>query len=127
MCPQRATAGLRRTTAELTDGNLDNGSSSNSNPVNESPTPIQPADPVTMEISSSPPLTDLERENLVSWRSQEVEELHYPEVHGVQRFYTPHLISVSAAPSSKECLFSVYKDDMSWLPTATLNTIYMPT
>ncbi|XP_029309771.1 uncharacterized protein LOC115022813 isoform X2 [Cottoperca gobio] len=38
-----------------------------------------------MEISSSPPITDMERENLVSWRSQEVEELHYPEVHGVQQ------------------------------------------
>ncbi|XP_051267352.1 uncharacterized protein LOC127369718 isoform X5 [Dicentrarchus labrax] len=38
-----------------------------------------------MEISSSPPLTELERENVVSWHSQEVEELHYPEVHGVQR------------------------------------------
>lgn len=38
-----------------------------------------------MEISSSPPLTDLERDNLVSWRSQEVEELLYPEVHGVQQ------------------------------------------
>ncbi|XP_074508458.1 uncharacterized protein LOC141777795 isoform X2 [Sebastes fasciatus] len=38
-----------------------------------------------MEISSSPPLTDMERENLVSWRSQEVEELHYPAVHGVKQ------------------------------------------
>ncbi|XP_042354279.1 uncharacterized protein LOC121951858 [Plectropomus leopardus] len=81
----RATAGLRRTTPELTDGNHDNSSSGNDNPVNDSPTPVQPTDPVTMEISSSPPLTDLERENLVSWRSQEVGELHYPEVHGVQQ------------------------------------------
>ncbi|KAF1384039.1 hypothetical protein PFLUV_G00138090 [Perca fluviatilis] len=38
-----------------------------------------------MEISSSPPLTHMERENVVSWRSQEVEELHYPEGHGVQQ------------------------------------------
>ncbi|XP_076600485.1 uncharacterized protein LOC143328906 isoform X2 [Chaetodon auriga] len=81
----RATAGLRRIPAELTDGNQDNGSSSNSNPLNNSPTPVQPADPDTMEISSSPPLTDLDRENLVSWHSREVEELHYPEVHGVQQ------------------------------------------
>lgn len=80
MCPQRATAGLRRT-AELTDGNHDNGSSGNNSPINDSPTSVQP---VTMEISSSPPLTDLERENLISWHSQEVEELHYPEIHGVQ-------------------------------------------
>ncbi|XP_039670587.1 cyclic nucleotide-gated cation channel beta-1 [Perca fluviatilis] len=81
----RATAGLGRTTAELTDGNHDNSGSSNNNPVNDSPTAIQPTDPVTMEISSSPPLTHMERENVVSWRSQEVEELHYPEGHGVQQ------------------------------------------
>ncbi|XP_044074547.1 uncharacterized protein LOC122886424 isoform X2 [Siniperca chuatsi] len=81
----RATAGLRRTTAELPDGNHDNGSSCNNNPVNDSPTPIQPTVRVTMEISSSPPLTDVERENLVRWRSQEVEELHYQEVHEVQQ------------------------------------------
>lgn len=85
MCPQRATAGLRRTPAELTDGNHDNGTSGNSNPLNNSLTPIQPTDPVTMEISSSPPLTDLERENLVSWHGREVEELHYPEVCGMQQ------------------------------------------
>lgn len=83
LCPQRATAGLRRTTAELTDGNQDSNSSNN-NTVNDSPTPTQPTDPVAMEISSSPPLTDLERENLVSWRDQEVEELHYPETHEIQ-------------------------------------------
>lgn len=81
LCPQRATAGLRRTTAELTDGNQDNGSSGNNSPVNDSPTPIQPTDPVAMEISSSP----LERENLVSWRGQEVEELHYTEAHEMQQ------------------------------------------
>lgn len=70
----RATAGLRRTPAELTDGNQDNSSSGNSNPVNDPPTAEQPTDSVTMEISSSPPLTDLE-----SWSGQEAEELHYPE------------------------------------------------
>ncbi|XP_056248325.1 uncharacterized protein LOC130179401 isoform X2 [Seriola aureovittata] len=80
----RATAGLRRTTPELTDGNQDNCSSGNSNPVDDSSTPTQPADPVTMEISSSPPLTDLERDNLFSFHGQEVEELHYPEVHGIE-------------------------------------------
>ncbi|XP_041658587.1 uncharacterized protein LOC121519767 isoform X2 [Cheilinus undulatus] len=72
----RATAGLRRTPAELTDGNHDNSSSGNSNPVNDPPSAEQPTDPVTMEISSSPPLTDLE-----SWSGQEAEELHYPEGH----------------------------------------------
>ncbi|XP_038573112.1 uncharacterized protein LOC119901605 [Micropterus salmoides] len=74
----RATAGLRRTTAELTDDD----SSGNNNPVNNSPT----TDPVTMEISSSPPLTDAERENSVlCCRSRDAEELHYPGVHGVQQ------------------------------------------
>ncbi|XP_045908021.1 uncharacterized protein LOC123972540 [Micropterus dolomieu] len=74
----RATAGLRRTTAELTDDD----SSGNNNPVNNSPT----TDPVTMEISSSPPLTDAERENSVlCCRSRDTEELHYPGVHGVQQ------------------------------------------
>ncbi|XP_071347495.1 midasin-like isoform X2 [Trachinotus anak] len=80
----RATAGLRRTTPELTDGNHDNCSSGNNNPVDDSSTPTQPADPVAMEISSSPPLTDPERDNLFSCRSQEVEELHYPEVYGLE-------------------------------------------
>lgn len=77
--PQRATAGLRRTTPELTDGNQENDYT-----VNDSPTPTQPTNPVAMEISSSPPLTDLERENLVGWRDQELEELHYPETHEIQ-------------------------------------------
>ncbi|TMS09938.1 hypothetical protein E3U43_002597 [Larimichthys crocea] len=81
----RATAGLRRTTPELTDGNHNNSTSSNNSPVNNSPTPVQPTDPVTMEISSSPPLTDLERENLVSWCSRGVDEPHYPEIHGMQQ------------------------------------------
>lgn len=82
---QRATAGLRRTTAELTDGNQDDSSSGNSNPVNDSRTPVEATDPASMEISSSPPLTDLERETLVSWHDQEIEELHYPEVHEIQQ------------------------------------------
>ncbi|TKS80403.1 hypothetical protein D9C73_013364 [Collichthys lucidus] len=79
LCPQRATAGLRRTTPELTDGNHNNSTSSNNSPVNNSPTPVQPTDPVTMEISSSPPLTDL------SWCSRGVDEPHYPEIHGMQQ------------------------------------------
>lgn len=82
---QRATAGLRRTTAELTDGNQDDSSSGNSNPVTDSRTPFEATDPASMEISSSPPLTDLERETLVSWHDQEIEELHYPEVHEIQQ------------------------------------------
>lgn len=82
---QRATAGLRRTTAELTDANQDNSSSSNDNPVNDSSTPLQPTEAVAMEISSSPPLTDLERENMVSWHDQEVEEVHYPESQEMQQ------------------------------------------
>lgn len=82
---QRATAGLRRTTAELTDGNQDDSSSGNSNSVNDSRTPLEVTDPASMEISSSPPLTDLERETLVSWHDQEIEELHYPEAHEIQQ------------------------------------------
>uniref|UniRef100_UPI0037E7E144 cyclic nucleotide-gated channel beta-1-like isoform X2 n=1 Tax=Semicossyphus pulcher TaxID=241346 RepID=UPI0037E7E144 len=70
----RATAGLRRTTPELTDSNHDNGS-----PATDSPTSEQLTDPVAMEISSSLPLTDLE-----SFCSKE-EELHYPEAHGGQQ------------------------------------------
>ncbi|XP_035491365.2 uncharacterized protein si:ch211-153l6.6 isoform X3 [Scophthalmus maximus] len=80
----RATAGVRRTTAELTDGNPDNGSSGNSHPVDDSSNPTQPTDPVTMEISSSPPLADLERDNLFNFHNQEVEELQYPEFHGLE-------------------------------------------
>lgn len=79
LCPQRATAGLRRPAAELTDGNQGNLSASNSNPVNDTSNPVQQMDPVAMEISSSPPMTDLERENIVSWHSEEVQELHYPD------------------------------------------------
>ncbi|KAL6104711.1 uncharacterized protein ACO6RY_14376 [Pungitius sinensis] len=72
----RATAGLRRPPAELTDGNPDNN-----NPANDSPRPIQPSDPVTMESSSSPPPSDT-GSDLVILGNQEVEELHYTEVHG---------------------------------------------
>lgn len=82
---QRATAGLRRTTAELTDASQDNCVSSSDNSVNDDSTPPRPTEPVVMEISSSPPLTDLERENMVSWRDQEVEELHYPECLEIQQ------------------------------------------
>ncbi|KAM8727863.1 uncharacterized protein AB9X84_001381 isoform 2-T2 [Acanthopagrus schlegelii] len=81
----RATAGLRRATPELTDSHQDDGSTSDNNPVNDSLTPIQPTDPVNMAISSSPPLTELERENLVSWNSRELVEPNYPEVHGMQQ------------------------------------------
>ncbi|XP_065809802.1 midasin-like isoform X2 [Labrus bergylta] len=75
----RATTGLRRT-PELTDGNHDDSSSGDINPVNDPTTAEQPTDPDTMEISSSPPLTDLE-----SWHSQEAQELHYPEGHRGQQ------------------------------------------
>ncbi|CAN9502855.1 unnamed protein product [Ophioblennius macclurei] len=69
----RATAGLRRTTPELTDGNQDDDASDN--PADNPPT--RPADPVTMEISSSPPLTDLERDNFFSYQIQD-----QPDVQG---------------------------------------------
>lgn len=86
MFPQRATAGLRRTTPELTDGNHDDGTSSeDNNPASgEHPTAEQTAEPGSMEVSSSPPLTELERDNLLSWHGQDAEELHYPEVLGLQ-------------------------------------------
>lgn len=85
MSLQRATAGLRRTTAELTDGNQDNCVSCSDNSANDDSTPPPPTEPVAMEISSSPPLTDLDRENMVSWRDQEAEELHYPECLEIQQ------------------------------------------
>ncbi|KAF3698870.1 hypothetical protein EXN66_Car014557 [Channa argus] len=76
----RATAGLRRTTPELTGGNHDNN-----NPVDDDSTPTQPTNPVAMEISSpDQPLTDLERNNLFSSHSQEVEKVQYPEGHGME-------------------------------------------
>ncbi|KAM8851093.1 uncharacterized protein AB9W97_021964 isoform 4-T4 [Spinachia spinachia] len=80
----RATAGLRRTPAELTDGNPDNDNSGYNNTANDSPSPIQPSDPVTMEGSSSPPPTDTDSENVAIW-GQEVEELHYTQVHGLKQ------------------------------------------
>lgn len=85
MSLQRATAGLRRTTAELTDGNEDNCVSCSDNSANDDSTPPLPTEPVVMEISSSPPLTDLDRENVVSWRDQGAEELHYPECLEIQQ------------------------------------------
>lgn len=78
MFPQRATAGLRRTTPELTQVNTSHLSKNIF--TNDSPGPTQPENPVNMEISSSPPLTDLER-NIIS---QEVEDLHYPEIPEVE-------------------------------------------
>lgn len=85
MCPQRATAGLRRPAAELTDGSQGNHSASNSNPVNDTSNPVQPTDRVAMEISSSPPMTDLERESAVSWLTEDVQELQYPEDREMQQ------------------------------------------
>lgn len=79
MFPQRATAGLRRTTPELTDSNHDSN-----NPVDNSSTPTQTENQVAMEISSSSLLTDTERNNLFSCHTQEVEKLQYPEVPGVE-------------------------------------------
>ncbi|XP_053740159.1 uncharacterized protein LOC128769993 isoform X2 [Synchiropus splendidus] len=73
----RATTGLRRTTAELTDGNHDDSSSGNDNPVDSSPSPTQPAGPETMEISASPHVPDLERENSLGCCAQNEE--YYPE------------------------------------------------
>ncbi|KAF3858918.1 hypothetical protein F7725_012119 [Dissostichus mawsoni] len=105
----RASAGLRRTTAELTDGNQDNGSSSNNNPVTDSPTPIEPTSSDTMEISSSPPLTEMERENMASWNSQEV-------LHGGQQPITDEQDEEEAAEKEngkinedEECDYLVFE------------------
>ncbi|XP_061587481.1 uncharacterized protein LOC133452277 [Cololabis saira] len=67
----RATAGLTRTTLELTEGS--HASKNNFSPL------TQPEDSVTMEISSSSPLSDLERH---SCTSQDVDDLQEPEVPG---------------------------------------------
>nr|XP_040027178.1 uncharacterized protein LOC120816026 isoform X3 [Gasterosteus aculeatus aculeatus] len=77
----RATAGLRRTPAELTDGNPDNDN------YNDSARPGQSSDPVTMESSSSPPATHTDSENSGQslWGDQEAEEHHYTEVHGLKQ------------------------------------------
>ncbi|XP_034558183.1 uncharacterized protein si:ch211-153l6.6 [Notolabrus celidotus] len=104
----RATAGLRRT-PELTDGSPDSGSSgSNSNPGDHSLIGEQPTDSVTMEISSSPPLTDLE-----SFHSQEVEELHFPEGHGGQQPIRDEQLGEQAAEGGErkegdECDYLVF-------------------
>lgn len=79
MSLQRATAGLRRTTAELTDADQHNCVPSSENSANDDSTLPPPTEPVVMEISSSPPLTDL------SWRDQEAEELCYPECLEIQK------------------------------------------
>ncbi|XP_004575280.3 uncharacterized protein LOC101473329 isoform X2 [Maylandia zebra] len=79
----RATTGLRRTTPELTDANHDNASSSSNNPVcPPSPPPLVSA--VTMEMSSSAPLRDIERESLFSCHNQEEDQLCLPGVHRVE-------------------------------------------
>lgn len=79
MCPQRATAGLRKPAVVLTDSNHDDCSSSYNNPVNDSPSSV------AMEISSSPLMTVLERESLCSWCNQEVEEVQYAEALEIQQ------------------------------------------
>ncbi|XP_039858490.1 uncharacterized protein LOC120715539 isoform X6 [Simochromis diagramma] len=79
----RATTGLRRTTPELTDANHDNASSSSNNPVcPPSPPPLVSA--VTMEMSSSAPLRDIERESLFSCHNQEEDQLCLPGVRRVE-------------------------------------------
>ncbi|XP_033959656.2 cyclic nucleotide-gated channel beta-1-like isoform X2 [Pseudochaenichthys georgianus] len=98
----RASAGLRRTPAEL-------GSSSNNNPITDSPSPIEPTRSDTMEISSSPPLTDMETENLASWHSQEV-------LHGGQQPITDEQDEEEAAEKEngkinedEECDYLVFE------------------
>ncbi|XP_033837786.2 uncharacterized protein si:ch211-153l6.6 isoform X1 [Periophthalmus magnuspinnatus] len=87
----RATTGLGRTAGELTDASYDaDGSRDDEHHDNDNfsngPPPSQ--EPVTMEISSSPPLLmDLERENLQNYKEdeEEEEELQYPEVQKVRQ------------------------------------------
>ncbi|TWW73361.1 hypothetical protein D4764_15G0007550 [Takifugu flavidus] len=105
----RATAGLRRPAAELTDGNQGNLSASNSNPVNDTSNPVQQMDPVAMEISSSPPMTDLERENIVSWHSEEVQELHYPEDPEMQQPIKDQQEEEEAEADGEECDYLVFE------------------
>lgn len=109
LCPQRATAGLRRPAAELTDGNQGNLSASNSNPVNDTSNPVQQMDPVAMEISSSPPMTDLERENIVSWHSEEVQELHYPDDPEMQQPIKDQQEEEEAEADGEECDYLVFE------------------
>lgn len=109
MCPQRATTGLRRPAPELTDGNEGNLSASNSNPVNDTSNPVQQTDSVAMEISSSPPMTDLERENIVSWHGEDVQELHYPEDPEMQHPIKDQQEEEEAEADGEECDYLVFE------------------
>ncbi|RVE61072.1 hypothetical protein OJAV_G00166960 [Oryzias javanicus] len=75
----RATAGLRRTTLELTAG--DNSSPSDTSLTSDSAVPTTSEHPVSMETASSP---DLERDNLFGCNSQETEEHNYPGIYEVE-------------------------------------------
>ncbi|XP_028988038.1 uncharacterized protein LOC114844660 isoform X2 [Betta splendens] len=97
----RATAGLRRTTPELTDSNHDND-----NPVDDFSTPTQQTDPVAMEINSSSSLTDLERNNSFSCHSQEVEKLQNHEVDGVEE---AHIDEEYGKRDGDECDYLVFE------------------
>lgn len=66
---QRATAGFRRTTLELTDGNHDNNHPSTSSTASENP--------VTMEMNSSPPV----RDDSCSSNNNNLEGLYCSEIH----------------------------------------------
>lgn len=74
--PQSATAGFRRTIPELTNSSHDN------NPPSTSSTATPTENLVTMEINSSPPATDLVRDNSSSSNSQNEERLCCLEIHG---------------------------------------------
>ncbi|KAM4556640.1 uncharacterized protein V3H82_016570 isoform 3-T6 [Fundulus diaphanus] len=78
----RATVGFRRTLPELRDGNHDNQSPCNFN--SDSVTLAHPQNPEAMEISPSQTITDLAKENLFNFESQESDELPDPEVPGVE-------------------------------------------
>lgn len=109
LCPQRATAGLRRPAAELTDGSQGNASAGNSNPVNDTSNPVQPTDRVAMEISSSPPMTELERENIVGWQSEDAQELHYPEDGEMAQPMREQLEEEEAGADGGECDYLVFE------------------
>lgn len=72
---QRATAGFRRTTLELTDGNHDNNHPSTSSTATHS------EDLVTMEMNSSPPVTDPVRDDSCSSNNHNLEGLYCSEIH----------------------------------------------
>ncbi|CAF90694.1 unnamed protein product, partial [Tetraodon nigroviridis] len=105
----RATAGLRRPAAELTDGSQGNASAGNSNPVNDTSNPVQPTDRVAMEISSSPPMTELERENIVGWQSEDAQELHYPEDGEMAQPMREQLEEEEAGADGGECDYLVFE------------------